>query len=309
MILDGLARYKVTHLYVIGGDGSHRAAHRISMGALARKTPLAVAAIPKTIDNDIPIIDRSFGFETAVELAVHPVNCAHTEALAAHYGIGIVKVMGRSSGFIAMMASLASRDVNVCLLPECKFSCRLLCEFLVKRLQRSGHAVIVIAEGAGISQADMEECGAVVGDGAEAGGEPKRDESGNEVLGDVGAFLRTYIKWYMGRVGVDATIKYIDPSYMIRSAPANASDSLLCAELAFAAVHGAFAGYTCFTVGTVAGTTVWIPITSVAQTRPRSVDTSSRTFMRLLLSTGQPSFALKDKTRSDEVADLMDWAS
>lgn len=306
-ILEGLAKRGVNQLYVIGGDGSHRGALSIYKGALERKMLLAVVAVPKTIDNDVPIIDKSFGFDTAVEQAVRPINCAHTEALAASNGIGIVKLMGRHAGFIAVNAALASRDVNICLIPEEPFSCRLLCEYLVERLRESNHAVIVIAEGAQISRTDMEECGAFEEEAA--GATPKTDESGNPILDDVGAFLRTYIKWYFDRIQVPTTIKYIDPTYMIRSVPANSADSLLCADLAFAAVHGAFAGYTGFTVGEVCGQTVWIPITAVSQTRPRRVLTSSRLYARLLGSTGQPSFAPRaSESPADALGDLLDWA-
>uniref|UniRef100_A0A7S1CPR1 Phosphofructokinase domain-containing protein n=1 Tax=Bicosoecida sp. CB-2014 TaxID=1486930 RepID=A0A7S1CPR1_9STRA len=307
-ILAGLERYGINQLYVIGGDGSHRGALSIFKGAIENKVKLAVVAVPKTIDNDIPIIDKSFGFDTAVEQAVRPINCAHTEALAAHNGIGIVKLMGRHAGFIAVNASLAARDVNVCLIPEEPFSCRLLCEHLVTRLKSSNHAVIVIAEGAQISRTDMQECGAIDA-AASAAKPPKTDESGNPVLDDVGAFLRTYIAWYFKRIGVETNIKYIDPTYMIRSVPANASDSLLCSDLAFAAVHGAFAGYTGFTVGQVAGQTVWIPISAVAQSRTCRVSTKSRLYARLLGSTGQPSYApAAAESPADALGDLLDWA-
>lgn len=304
-ILEGVARYGVNHLYVIGGDGTHRGALSLAKGAIARKLKMAVVAIPKTIDNDIPVIDKSFGFDTAVEQAVHPINCVHTEALAAHNGIGIVKLMGRHAGFIAVQASLASRDVNVCLIPEARFSCRLLCEFLEKRLASSGHAVIVIAEGAQISNSDLEACGAAV----EEGDTPKVDESGNPVLQDVGAFLRNYLKWHFKERAIDVNIKYIDPTYMIRSVAANASDTLLCADLAFAAVHGAFAGYTGFTVGTVAGQLVWIPIAAVAQAPPRRVDVESRMFARLLGNTGQPSLQERGEAVDTAESDTWSWAA
>ena len=185
-IIGAIRRLGINQVYVIGGDGTHRGAEALLKGALQQDIPLAVVAIPKTIDNDIPSIDKSFGFDTAVQEAVHPITCAHTEALAAPNGVGLVKLMGRNAGFIAMNASLASRDVNVCLIPEEKFDVEAVCQFLEWRLDRRGHAVVVVAEGCEVPPVDAEGKETVLG----------KDESGNVKLADVGALLKDHLNKY-----------------------------------------------------------------------------------------------------------------
>ena len=168
-----------------------------------------MVGIPKTIDNDIRWVDRSFGFTTAVETAREAIAAAHTEAVSSLNGIGLVKLMGRHSGFIAAEATLASSDVNFCLVPEFPFRLRGeggLLSALEQRLAKRHHAVIVVAEGAGQDLFDDDESG--------------RDPSGNVVLLDIGTRLRDEIQAHLQDRGLDFTVKYIDPSYIIRSLPA-----------------------------------------------------------------------------------------
>jgi 6-phosphofructokinase 1 len=269
----------------VGGDGTHRGAALLAETAERRGVQVSIACVPKTVDCDLPIIDRSFGFQTAVELGVRPITSAHTEAHSATRGVGLVKVMGRSAGFIALYASLASRDVNVCLLPEADWRLDKLCAFLEERLERSNHAVIVVAEGAESVEVREERERL-----AAAGMEPRveRDPSGNPVLPDVGEYLKAGITSHFKRKGQVCNLKYIDPSYVLRAAPANAADSDLCAQLAFNCLHGAMGGYTAFTVGTVENVAVWLPVQLMATGKPRRVDIYSRIYARLISSTGQP---------------------
>jgi 6-phosphofructokinase 1 len=279
----GIRKHKINQVYVIGGDGTHRGALVLSQALRDAGVECAVAGVPKTIDRDIPLIDRTFGFETAIELARHAITCAHTEATSAHNGIGLVKLMGRNAGYIALWASLASRDVNCCLIPEVPFTLAALNKWIEGRLETRGHALIVVAEGC--MPTDAGRYGISMDTSL-----MEKDASGNIKLPDVGELVQKAIKSHFKShlPAMDVNVKYIDPSYIIRSAPANASDSVFCAELAFAAVHGTMASYTEFTVGTIDGQMSWIPITAVA-TRPSGrVDPHGSVYSRLVLSTGQP---------------------
>jgi len=285
-ITAGIKRTGINMVFVIGGDGTHRGALALSKALREAGVSCAVAGVLKTIDKDIPLVDRTFGFETAIEHARHAITCAHTEATSARNGVGIVKLMGRNAGFIALYASLASRDVNACLIPEVPFTLEALNRWLDTRLEQKGHALIVVAEGC--APADAVEQGFV-----SSGSEPERDASGNVKLPDVGEMVKSSVARFFKSEypDRDVNVKYIDPSYIIRSAPANASDSVLCAELAFAAVHGAMGGYTEFTVGTVDNVMAWIPISEVATKPPSRVDPEGSYYARLVLSTGQPDFS------------------
>jgi 6-phosphofructokinase 1 len=280
-ILDALIDKNINIVILIGGDGTHRGADLLFRQACARNVPISVACVPKTIDNDIGIIDRSFGFQTAVEQAVRPIDCAHTEALSAKGGIGLVKLMGRDAGFIALYATLASRDVNVILIPEAPWRLSKLLAYLEERLVRSTHAVVVVAEGAESEETKE----------ARAAGHAvaKTDESGNRILDDVGEYLKGAIIDHFKKKGKVCNLKYIDPSYIIRSSPANAADSDLCTLLAYNCVHGAMGGRTGFTVGTIDNVGVLLPVTCVANGKPRRVEVTSRLYARSCSSTGQPS--------------------
>ncbi|RZR74125.1 hypothetical protein BHM03_00032303 [Ensete ventricosum] len=231
---------RMIQVYCIGGDGTMRGAVKIFEEIQRSKLCVSITGIPKTVDNDIGIIDRSFGFQTAVEMAQQAINAAHVEAESAVNGIGLVKLMGRSTGHIALHATLSSRDVDCCLIPENDFYLEGkggLFEFLDQRLKQNGHAVVVVAEGAGqdiIPRTDAQK--------------QEKDESGNPVFLDVGAWLKTELKnwWEREHPGELFTVKYIDPTYMIRAVPANATDNLYCTLLAHSAIHGVMAGYTGF---------------------------------------------------------------
>lgn len=278
-IVDSIQDRDINQVYIIGGDGTQKGASVIFEEIRRRGLKVAVAGIPKTIDNDIPVIDKSFGFDTAVEEAQRAINAAHVEAESFENGIGVVKVMGRYSGFIAMYATLASRDVDCCLIPESPFYLEGkggLFEYVEKRLKENGHMVIVIAEGAG--QELLSES------------LNQQDASGNKLLQDVGLWLSHKIKDHLTRQRkMVINLKYIDPTYMIRAIPSNASDNVYCTLLAHSAVHGAMAGYTGFTVGPVNGRHAYIPFNCINEKQNKVVITD-RMWARLLSSTNQPSF-------------------
>ncbi|RDX91132.1 ATP-dependent 6-phosphofructokinase 3, partial [Mucuna pruriens] len=282
-IVDSIQDRGINQVYIIGGDGTQRGADRIFEEMRRRGLKVAVVGIPKTIDNDIPVIDKSFGFDTAVEEAQRAINAAHVEAESGENGIGVVKLMGRYSGFIAMYATLASRDVDCCLIPESPFYLEGpggLFEFAEKRLKENGHMVIVIAEGAGQE---------LVSESIQS--MHKQDASGNKLLQDVGLWISQKIK------------VWIDPTYMIRAVPSNASDNVYCTLLSQSAVHGAMAGYTGFTSGLVNGRQTYIPFYRITEGQNKVVITD-RMWARLLSSTNQPSFPVvksaEDKNREEE---------
>ncbi|MFO7707533.1 MAG: ATP-dependent 6-phosphofructokinase [Desulfobacterales bacterium] len=271
-MVDTLDRMNLGILFALGGDGTLRGAQAIAEEIGRRGLKISVIGIPKTIDNDISFVERSFGFETAVSEAVKAIDAAHTEAKGARNGIGLVKLMGRESGFIAVFASLARSDVNFCLVPEVPFSLEKLLESVRDRLKRSGHAVIVVAEGAG--QELMGETG-------------QRDASGNVKFKDIGLFLKDRINAYFQNTGMDSTLKYIDPSYTIRGVPANAYDSAFCLLLGQNAVHAGMAGRTNMVVGNWMNTFTHVPIPLAVSAR-KKVDPNSWVWSSVLTSTGQP---------------------
>ncbi|CAA7025480.1 unnamed protein product [Microthlaspi erraticum] len=278
-IVDNIEDREINQVYIIGGDGTQKGASAIYKEIRRRGLKVAVAGIPKTIDNDIPVIDKSFGFDTAVEEAQRAINAAHVEATSVENGIGLVKLMGRYSGFIAMYATLASRDVDCCLIPESPFYLEGkggLYEFIAKRLTENGHMVIVVAEGAGQDLL--------------AESIDQQDASGNKLLKDVGLWMSLKIKEHFAKESkMDITLKYIDPTYMIRAIPANASDNVYSTLLAQSAVHGAMAGYTGFTAGLVNGRQTYIPFNRITE-RQNKVVITDRMWARMLSSTNQPSF-------------------
>ncbi|KAL3532562.1 hypothetical protein ACH5RR_006083 [Cinchona calisaya] len=292
-IVDSIQDRGINQVYIIGGDGTQRGATVIFEEIRRRGLKVAVVGIPKTIDNDIPVIDKSFGFDTAVEEAQRAINAAHVEATSIENGIGLVKLMGRDSGFIAMYATLASRDVDCCLIPESPFYLEGpggLYEYIEKRLKEQGHMVIVTAEGAGqellshrLQPKDQE------------------DASGNKLLKDVGLWISQSIKDHFAKEQkMPINLKYIDPTYMIRAIPSNASDNVYCTLLAQSAVHGAMAGYTGFTVGPVNGRHCYIPFNRIIE-RQNKVVITDRMWARLLSSTNQPSFLTRDTTEAKKV--------
>jgi 6-phosphofructokinase 1 len=278
LLVDTIEKLGINILYTIGGDGTLRGAHRIAEIAKERGTDLAVIGVPKTIDNDISFIQKSFGFETAFSKAVEAISSAHVEATGAPNGIGLVKLMGRHSGFIAANASLAMNDVNFLLVPEVEFDLEGdngFLKHLEERMLRRKHAVICVAEGAG--QRHL----------VEDKSSQKRDRSGNIVLEDIGIFLKNRIKEYFARRGVEANLKYIDPSYIIRSTPANPADSVFCTLLGQNAVHAAMAGKTDMIVGQWNNIFTHLPI-ELAISRRKKLNASSGFWYSVLQATGQP---------------------
>ncbi|XP_015071482.1 ATP-dependent 6-phosphofructokinase 5, chloroplastic-like [Solanum pennellii] len=276
-IVDSIQERGINMLFVLGGNGTHAGANAIHDECRKRRIKAAVVGVPKTIDNDIMLMDKTFGFDTAVEEAQRAINSAYIEAHSAYRGIGIVKLMGRSSGFIAMQASLASGQIDICLIPEVPFNLHGphgVLRHLKYLLETKGSAVVCAAEGAG--QDFLEKTNA-------------KDASGNAVLGDIGVYLQQEVKKYFKELGQTADVKYIDPTYMIRACRANASDGILCTVLGQNAVHGAFAGYSGITVGICNTHYVYFPIPEVIS-KPRVVDPNSRMWHRCLTSTGQPDF-------------------
>ena len=238
-MVDNLLKHDVKILFAIGGDGTFKGAHSIVKEIRDRKLDISVIGVPKTIDNDIYCSEKTFGVSTAVAKARESIYSAHEEAKAAWNGVGLVKLMGRDSGFIAVRATLSNSDVNFCFIPEYPFSLDGEGGFLAllkKRLSRRGHAVIVVAEGAGQNLISPN-------------GDLKKDDSGNVLHSDIGIYLRDKIKKYLKEEDMEFSIKYIDPSYTIRSCPANAEDSIFCLMLAQNAVHAGMAGKADMVVG------------------------------------------------------------
>ncbi len=274
-MVDTLVQMSVNILFVIGGDGTLRGSSELAQEIIRRQLPIAVIGIPKTIDNDIMYIDKSFGFETAIAAAVESIASAHTESLGHFNGIGLVKLMGRHSGFIACSAALANNDANYVLIPEVPFALdgeHGLFKTLERRLERRRHAVIVVAEGAGQELfAD----------------DPGTDASGNRKLNDIGIFLKDKIKAYFKQREMPVDLKYIDPSYMIRSIPAASQDSFYCLRLAQHAVHAGMAGKTNMVVGRWHGHYVNLPTELTTSGRKR-VDPKGDLWTSVLESTVQP---------------------
>ena len=277
-LVDNLEANGIGILFVIGGDGSMNGAMRVCAEIARRGLRIGVIGVPKTIDNDVPFIDRSFGFVSAYSAAVDVIRSARIEAMAARDGIGLVKLMGRHSGFLACQAALASTEADLVLIPEVTitlegdagvFAC------IERVLARKGHAVIVAAEGAAQELiADQ-----LLGEA--------RDKSGNAKLKDVGIFLRDRIVAHFRERGRETTVKYIDPSYAIRSIPACPSDSVYCWNMARNAVHAAMAGNTAMLIGRWHGRFVHVPMALAIRQR-RHVDTDGDLWMSVIEATGQP---------------------
>jgi 6-phosphofructokinase 1 len=274
-MVDRLEELEVGILFVIGGDGSQRGALAIEEEARRRNAPIAVVGVPKTIDNDMIYMDKSFGYETAAAAAVQAVHAAHTEARSSRGGVGLVKLMGRHSGFIACSAAIASGEVNCVLIPEVPFALEGdhgFLEVMRQRVVSRGHAVIIAAEGAGQEH---------------IGPTGQTDASGNARLGDIGHFLKDRLVEHFRKCQTPITLKYIDPSYMIRSVPASPQDRIYCMRLGQAAVHAGMAGKTGLIVARWHSTYVHVPIV-VATSARRTVDPGKDIWLSVLESTGQP---------------------
>ncbi|PWT73036.1 MAG: diphosphate--fructose-6-phosphate 1-phosphotransferase [Proteobacteria bacterium] len=281
-VVDNLEATGINILFVVGGDGTIRAAMQFAAEIEQRGVKISVVGVPKTIDNDIHFIDRSFGFESAYSAAVDVIRSARVEAMGARNGIGLVKLMGRHSGFVACQAALASTDVDLVLIPEVPALLEGepgVLAYLQKVLDRKGNAVVVVAEGAAQE---------LIADDAEG---ERTDKSGNVKLKDVGVFLRDRVTQHFKRSGREVTLKYIDPSYAIRSVPATPSDSVYCWNMARNAVHAAMAGNTEMLIGRWHGRFVHVPMALATRSR-KQVESNSDLWMSVIESTGQPtSFA------------------
>jgi len=276
LVVDFLQKKGISLLFTIGGDGTLRAAWEIHGEVKRRGLSVSVIGIPKTVDNDISFVERTFGLETAFAVAAESIRSAHTEAIGAPNGIGIVKVMGRMSGFIAANAALALAEVNFVLIPEVPFGLEGpngLFALVEDRLRKRDHAVIIVAEGAG-----QEYVTDTTG---------RTDESGNRALGDIGTFLKKSLKEYFKKTDLYVNIKYIDPSYMVRSVPANAHDAIYCIQLAQNAVHAAMAGKTGIIIGQWNGHFTHVPINLACSTR-KMLSPNDPLWLSVLEATGQP---------------------
>lgn len=275
-IVDFLDYNEIDILFCIGGEGTQKGAHAIANEIKKQDKKISIVGIPKTIDNDIRFAWKTFGFSTAVEKAKEVLECAHNEASGAINGIGLVKLMGRDAGFIASAATLASQEVNFTLIPEVPFELEGengLLNTLKKRILLRGHAVIVVAEGAGQELIPSDE--------------ETRDESGNIKHKDIGVFLAKEITKYFYKLDIEVTLKYFDPSYIIRSVAANGDDSLFCDSLARQAVHAAMAGKTNVLIGIWHNVFINVPIAS-AIAEKKCISPESALWTGVLEATGQP---------------------
>ena len=272
VMVDTLEKMKIGILFCIGGDGTQRGTLAISKEAKRRGLKLSVIGIPKTIDNDISFVQKTFGFETAVSEAKRATYSAHVEAVGAPNGVGLVKLMGRESGFIAAYSVLVDNQVNFCLIPEVPFSLDAFLEALKERLEKRKHAVIVVAEGAGQDLFTSTN---------------ELDASGNVKFGDIGIFLRDAIKKHFKSIGMAVNLKYIDPSYIIRSQPANPHDSAFCLLMGHNAVHAGMSGRTGMIVGYWNNHYTHVPIELSVSERKR-IEPKGRIWNSVLASTGQP---------------------
>lgn len=284
-IMQFLREKEISQLYVVGGDGTHRGAHRIAVECIAADLNIAIAGVPKSIDNDIDLIDRSFGFMTAVEEAQNAIRSATVEAKCnLPNGIGIVKLMGRSTGYLAAYSTMASGDVDLCLIPEVDVELdgpHGCLPHLQRVVQEKGYAVVVISEGAG--QHLMEDAAR-----REHNGDADKAAAAVQAAPGIGPFMKERIEQHFKAQGQEATCKYIDPSVSVTSVSATAFDQVYCMQLAQNAVHGAMAGYTAFTTGIVNNRTVYIPISEIVESSPKALNPRGRTWERVLSITRQP---------------------
>ncbi len=277
-MVDFMVRRGINLLFTIGGDGTQRGAMALVEEIQKRKLEIAVIGVPKTIDNDVLFVEKSFGFETAYSVATTVLLSAHAEAVGACNGIAIVKLMGRESGLLTATAAVASGEVNFTLVPEVPFDLDPPNGFLAaleRRILKRHHALVVVAEGAG---QDLITKGSA---------ERERDASGNPKLADIGGFLQERVKTYFKDRGIEAVVRYIDPSYMVRSLQAIPSDRMYCLRMAHAAVHAAMSGRTGMLVGSWKSQLTHVPIEAVVTGR-KSLDPESDLWLSVLESTGQP---------------------
>ncbi len=275
LAVDNLIKLGVNMLFVVGGDGTQRGGNELFLEAKKRGHPISVVGIPKTIDNDIPFVARTFGYLTAVQEAGKVLDNAHTEARSVENGIALVKLMGRHAGFIAAGATIANQDVNFTLIPEVPFRLDGPNGFLAalkERILKRSHALVVVAEGAGQELLEKDE--------------NKRDASGNIKIKDIGIFMREQIEGFFKTENIPIVMRYIDPSYLVRSSPANSEDSILCDQFARNAVHAAMAGKTGLVIGYLHNQFIHVPI-DLLTSRKKSMDPDGFQWNAVLAATGQ----------------------
>ncbi len=278
-----LIKNNINMVFFIGGDGTHRGIKELSKILKEKKKKIILVGIPKSIDNDMPIIDKSFGLESAIQESVRTIRAANVEANCNLNGIGLVKLFGRSSCFVAMLSTLAARDVNICLIPEIPFNLygdNGLLDFIFQRIQIKEHCVIVVSDGARFSIKDY------------------KTQNGKPVE-DIGIVIKKEIIKKSEELGIEVNLKYMDPTYVVRAVPANEYDCNLCAKLAESAVHCAFAGFTNFSVGMINNKPCMIPLDKMCGKAERKVEFNSDDYLMLLASTGQPSFYPQDNFDDD----------
>ncbi|ALE73770.1 diphosphate--fructose-6-phosphate 1-phosphotransferase [Pseudonocardia sp. EC080625-04] len=294
-MVDSLVLRGVDILFVIGGDGGMRAATYLSEAIRARGLDIAVIGVPKTIDNDLPFTDQSFGFQSAFARATEFISAVAVEAAASPNGVGMVKLMGRHSGFIAAYAALAASAADIVLIPEVGFALEGetgLLAHVEQHVRTKGHVVIVLAEGAGQDLLDDHgpssvELGSLSGAGLPQHNGRGTDASGNIKLGNIGELLKERITAHLSAVGLTPTMRYIDPSYAVRSIAANAYDSVYCLRLAHAAVHAAMAGRTEAAVARWRRRIVHVPL-PLMTSRRNQIDPDGDMWMSVLEATCQP---------------------
>mmetsp|Transcript_20291 Transcript_20291/g.48093 ORF Transcript_20291/g.48093 Transcript_20291/m.48093 type:complete len:415 (+) Transcript_20291:167-1411(+) len=255
-ICDNLQRLGITVLFLVGGDGTQFAGHLLYEAARKRRLAVSIVGIPKSIDNDVVLFDRTFGFDTAVAKASEVIRNALVEASSCDRGVGIVKLMGRDSGFVAMHAATAADVVDLCMIPEVKVDMKDVIEHVDATLAKKKYMVIAVAEGAGQE---------LVSTG-------KQDDTGHTVYGDIGVFLKDTLNKHLKASG--GRTFYIDPSYIIRSVPITPNDHIYCVRLANDAVHTAMRGYTGVCVGAMHNVVCMLPSRLIAsgkkKVRPHS---------------------------------------
>ena len=284
VMVDYLESLNVNILFCVGGDGTMRAAEKLTAEITERRAQISIIGIPKTIDNDLNLIEKTFGFDTAIDKTVEAVRSAHVEAKGAFNGIGLVKIMGRLSGYITATAALAQGDANFVLIPEVPFDLegdQGFLKALEDRMKKRGHAVILVAEGAGQELMNQQST------------EQKTDASGNIRLQDIGLFLKDAISRHFREINLEINLKYIEPSYLIRSVPANASDSIYCSSLGQYSVHAAMAGKTGLLVALRKNEYVHLPLSAAIS--GRQLDPHGSVWQRVLETTGQPAQMRNDR--------------
>jgi 6-phosphofructokinase 1 len=278
LVVDCLERMSIGILFMVGGDGTLMASKKIAEEIEKRNLKISVVGIPKTIDNDIFLVSRSFGFDSAVDVATLAIKGAHNEAEAYPFGIGLIKLMGRHSGFLAATAALAQQDANFVLIPEVDIDLNGETGFLQaleNRVKTRNHAVVIVAEGAGQNFFENKE--------------KKYDPSGNIVLQDIGLFLKDKITRWFNTRGIPVSLKYIDPAYIIRSLAANANDSVFCGLLGRDAVHAGMAGKTKLLISYWNNHYVHVPMEAAAG-RQKRLDPNGRLWQSVLEATGQDAY-------------------